>query len=100
VPEAVETISYNIPAFRLRKVFIYYAAFKDHISIFPPLKDEPKLAQLLKPYRNAKGNLLFGHDEPMPYGLVTRVILALAKSHSAPEGRQRKRREHRRETAT
>jgi uncharacterized protein YdhG (YjbR/CyaY superfamily) len=88
VPEAVETISYNIPAFRLRRVFVYFAAFKNHISIFPPLRGETKLDPLLKPYRNAKGNLLFGHREPVPYGLVARVIRALAKRDSAPKVRR------------
>ena len=91
VPEAVETISYNIPAFRLRKVFMYYAAFKNHISIFPPLKDKTGLARLLKPYRNDKGNLLFDLHEPMPYGLVARAAKALAKSDSVLRRRGGKR---------
>ena len=92
VPGAEETISYNIPAFRLRRVFMYYAAFRDHISIFPPLNDAARLAPLLKRFRNAKGNLLFDLREPMPYGLIARVARALAKRHVAPKRRKGDRR--------
>src|SRR5215469_2146806 len=88
VPGAMETISYNIPAFRLRKTFMYCAAFKNHISIFPPLKNETSLARLLRPYRNAKGNLRFDLREPMPYGLVVRVARALARRDSVPKARK------------
>ena len=35
-PDAVEAISYSMPAFKLgKRVLIYYAAFKDHLSLFP-----------------------------------------------------------------
>jgi len=88
VPDAVEAISYNIPAFRLRKTFMYCAAFKNHISIFPPLRNETSLAKLLRPSRNAKGNLRFDLREPMPYALVARVARALARRDSMPTARK------------
>jgi uncharacterized protein YdhG (YjbR/CyaY superfamily) len=91
VPEAVETISYNIPAFRLRRIFMYCAAFKSHVSIFPPVKKDAGLDPLLKPYRNAKGNLLFDLGEPLPFGLVARVVKALAQRDSVPNIRRTKR---------
>lgn len=78
VPAASEAISYGIPAFRLGRVFLYYAAFKDHIGIFPPLKASGSLAKRLAPHRNEKGNLRFDHDEPLPIALLGQVIAALA----------------------
>jgi uncharacterized protein YdhG (YjbR/CyaY superfamily) len=92
VPGAVEAISYNIPAFRLDKVFMYCAAFKNHISIFPPLRNEPGLDRSLEPYRNARGNLLFDLRVPMPYSLIARVAKALARRGSGKGGPASKRR--------
>ena len=87
MPAAVETISYNIPAFRLRKVFMYCAAFKDHVSIFPPVKNDRALLLRLRRYRNAKGNLRFALDEPLPLALIGRIVAALAAQSAPPAGR-------------
>jgi uncharacterized protein YdhG (YjbR/CyaY superfamily) len=88
VPGAVEAISYNIPAFRLDRVFMYCAAFKGHVAIFPPLKNDRALVRRLTPYRNAKGNLRFGLDEPLPLALVGRIAKALARQSAAAAGRR------------
>ena len=37
-PDATETISYGIPAFKLRRIVVYFAAFKQHIGLYPPVK--------------------------------------------------------------
>jgi len=91
VPGAAETISYNIPAFRLERVFLYCAAFTGHVSIFPPVRNDAALAARLKPYRNAKGNLRFDLDEPLPVALVGRIARALARQ-SAPRAPSRRAR--------
>ena len=85
VPGATETISYRIPALRLGRVFFYYAAFKKHIGIFPPVRSDKKLVKELEPYRGPKGNLQFPLDEPMPYELIGRVAAALAKEYGKVE---------------
>jgi len=90
VPGSVETISYNIPAFRLERVFMYCAGFRDHVSIFPPVRNDAALAARLAPYRNAKGNLLFDLDEPLPLALVTRIARALARQAAARAARGRR----------
>lgn len=78
VPAAVETISYQLPAFKLDRVFIYFAAFKTHIGIYPPVKGDKKLQKALLPYRGVKGNLKFPSDQPIPYNLIGRVAVALS----------------------
>lgn len=83
VPEAEETISYQLPAFKRGRVFIYYAAFASHWSIYPPVRGNPTLLRALAKYRGEKGNLRFPLDEPVPYGTIERVIKALAKQYSA-----------------
>ena len=88
VPTAEPTISYSIPAFKLPRVFVYAAAFKSHIGIFPPVRDA-KLRAALKPYANAKGNLRFDLSRPMPGALITRVAKALARQYQEAGGIRR-----------
>jgi uncharacterized protein YdhG (YjbR/CyaY superfamily) len=78
VPEATETISYQMPAFRLGKVFFYFAAFKNHVGVYPPVEGDNDLQRALLPYRNEKGNLKFPLDRPMPYDLIGQVASALS----------------------
>ena len=78
VPAAVETISYQLPAFKLDKVFIYFAAFRHHLGIYPPVKGDSSLQKALLPFRGEKGNLRFPLNETMPYELIGRVAVALA----------------------
>jgi uncharacterized protein YdhG (YjbR/CyaY superfamily) len=82
VPAATETISYQMPAFKLDRVFFYFAAFKKHIGVYPPVKGDRKLQNELRPYRGDKGNLKFPLREPIPYKLIGRVASALARGYS------------------
>lgn len=84
VPKSTRVISYGIPAFRLDRVFIYCAAFKRHIGIYPPVRGDARLAAALEPYANAKGNLAFPLDEPLPIALIARVAKALARQYARP----------------
>jgi uncharacterized protein YdhG (YjbR/CyaY superfamily) len=81
VPDANETISYQMPAFKLGRTFIYFAAFKKHIGIYPPVKNDPDLIKELRPFSNEKGNLKFFLDKPIPYELIDRVAVALARQY-------------------
>lgn len=81
VPEATETISYQLPAFKHNKVFIYFAAFKKHIGIYPPVKGDNDLIEELAPYANEKGNLKFPLNQQIPYELISRIAIALSKQY-------------------
>jgi uncharacterized protein YdhG (YjbR/CyaY superfamily) len=75
-PEAIELISYQMPAFKTHGQFLVsYAAFKNHYSLFPasePVIEEggPELA----PYLAGKGTIRFPKDRPIPTALVTRIV--------------------------
>ena len=73
-PDAEEVISYRMPAFRLNGILIYFAAFKHHIGLFPPVSGDAKLEKALAPYAGPKGNLRFPLDQAIPYGLVQRIV--------------------------
>jgi uncharacterized protein YdhG (YjbR/CyaY superfamily) len=81
VPDAKETISYQMPAFKLRRTFIYFAAFKQHVGVYPPVKGDKALMDALLPYAGEKGNLKFPLNQPMPYELIGRVVVALAQQY-------------------
>lgn len=73
-PDAEETISYRMPAFRQKGILLYFAAFKNHIGVFPPVSGDAGLEKALARYAGPKGNLKFPLDEPMPYGLIKRIV--------------------------
>ena len=81
LPGSKETISYNIPAYKLRgKTIIYFAGWKKHFSLYPAgarlvaaFKDE------LAPYQLSKGTIRFPLSEPVPVKLIERIAKFRAK---------------------
>jgi uncharacterized protein YdhG (YjbR/CyaY superfamily) len=80
-PDAQETISYNMPAFRLNGVLVYFAAFKKHIGFYPPLRGDARLEKAISIYAGEKGNLQFPLDQPIPYGLIERIVKLKVKQN-------------------
>lgn len=84
LPEATRCISYQMPAFRAKKrVFFYFAAFKKHIGVYPPVTVDVALIKALQPYRGKKGNLSFPLDQPLPLELIGKVATALYSEYEA-----------------
>lgn len=81
IPTATRCISYNMPGFRDERVFFYFAGFKKHIGVYPPVKGDTALIAELAPYRGEKGNLSFPLSEPLPLDLIGRVALALHREY-------------------
>ena len=82
-PEAEEIISYRMPAFKLHGILIYFAAFKNHIGIFPPIRGDATLEAAVAKYAGPKGNLKFPLDQPFPYALVARIVKFRVKRNLA-----------------
>lgn len=82
VPSAERCVGYNMPAYRLRRIFFYFAGFRRHIGIYPPVNEPEDLVKRLAPYRGPKGNLTFPHRDPLPLDLIGEVAEQLA-SHYA-----------------
>ena len=75
--DAMECISYGMPAFRYKGALVGYAAFKSHCSFFPmsaSLLDE--FANYVKNFRTAKGTLQFPLDKPLPETLIRKLVRA------------------------
>jgi uncharacterized protein YdhG (YjbR/CyaY superfamily) len=91
-PGAEEIISYRMPAFRLHGILVYFAAFRNHIGLYPPVSGDAKLEKALLPYAGPKGNLKFPLDQPIPYDLIKRVVLLRVKQASAGAVAKRRKR--------
>ena len=76
VPQASEVISYQMPAFRLETGLMWYAAFKNHCSVFPGARAITALAADLKDYKTLKGTIQFPLDRPLPARLIKKTVKA------------------------
>jgi uncharacterized protein YdhG (YjbR/CyaY superfamily) len=83
-PDAVEAISYQIPTFKLGgKNMIHFAAFKNHIGLYPAPRGVADFKDELAKYEGGKGTMQFPLDKPIPYDLVTRIVKFRAKENAA-----------------
>ncbi len=82
-PQATETISYQMPAFALHGILVYFAAFKDHVSFFPTSSGVAKFKKELAGYKGSKGTVQFPLDKPIPYGLISRITKFRVKENLA-----------------
>jgi uncharacterized protein YdhG (YjbR/CyaY superfamily) len=73
-PQAEEVISYRIPAYRMKGILVYFAGFKAHIGLFPPVRGNAALERAIARYAGPKGNLRFSYDEPLPLALISRIV--------------------------
>jgi len=75
VPEATEGISYAMPGFKYKgKYLITYAAFKDHMSVFPGAAPSERLKDKLKNYKTSKGTVQFTLEKPLPDELLKEML--------------------------
>lgn len=80
-PEAKEAISYRMPAFSYHGILVYFAAFKKHIGLYPPVRGDAKLEKAISSYAGEKGNLRFSLDQPIPYHLIERIVKLRVKQN-------------------
>ena len=75
VPKAEESISYDIPAFKLEgRILIYFAGFLKHVSIYPAPRSYPLFKEALAAYKGGKGTVQFVLDKPLPVSLIKDII--------------------------
>lgn len=94
-PRAEEVISYRIPAYRIHGMVVFFAGFKAHIGLFPPVRGNTALLKAVAKYAGPKGNLRFAYDQPLPLALISRIVrhqvkqdLARAAAKRAPKKRK------------
>ena len=73
-PQAVEVISYGMPAFKLNGLLVWFAAHLKHIGFYPKASGIEAFKKELSVYKWAKGSVQFPFDKPIPSGLITKIV--------------------------
>jgi uncharacterized protein YdhG (YjbR/CyaY superfamily) len=89
-PEAGETISYSMPAFRYRgRALVSYAAFKTHCSLFPMSAELiERHPEKVGAFATAKGTLRFTPSNPIAADVVTWLVRERMTQIDARQGGQ------------
>jgi uncharacterized protein YdhG (YjbR/CyaY superfamily) len=90
-PDATELISYRIPAYRQNRILVYFAGFKAHVGLFPPVRGNAALERAVAKYAGPKGNLRFPYDEPLPHALIARIVRHKLRQDAAVAVRLKKK---------
>ena len=72
-PESTEAISYGMPTFKFNGNLIHFAAFKNHIGLYPTPSGIAAFSKDLSPYRSSKGAVQFPLTQPIPYDLIRKI---------------------------
>ncbi len=74
-PDAVESIAYGMPAYKLnKKPLVYFAAYKTHIGFYATPSGHEAFKEELSKYKQGKGSVQFPLDQPIPYDLIAEMV--------------------------
>ena len=79
-PEVLESISYDMPTFKLNgERLVYFSGWKNHIGFYHIPEGNEAFRKELSPYAGEKGSLRFLLDKPIPYDLVKKIVMLRTK---------------------
>ncbi|MES2748452.1 MAG: DUF1801 domain-containing protein [Bacteroidota bacterium] len=82
VPEAVESIAYAMPAYKLNgKPLVYFAGYKNHIGLYATPSGHEAFAEELSQYKQGKGSVQFPLNKPIPFDLIERIVVFRANEN-------------------
>jgi uncharacterized protein YdhG (YjbR/CyaY superfamily) len=73
-PKATEVISYNMPAYKMNRVLVYFAPAKAHLGFYPTPGALRKFSDALAAYETSKGAIRFPWEKPIPLALVKKIV--------------------------
>lgn len=73
-PEAEETISYQMPAYKFHGALVYFAAFQNHIGFYATPTGHDAFRKELSQYKTGKGSVQFPLEQPMPLELIAEIV--------------------------
>jgi uncharacterized protein YdhG (YjbR/CyaY superfamily) len=82
-PQAEETISYNMPGYKLNGPLVYFAANKAHIGFYPIPSAIVAFKKELAGFECSKGAVQFPTEDPIPVGLVAKMVKFRVKENLA-----------------
>lgn len=74
-PQAIEKISYGMPTFHYKENIIHFAAYKNHIGIYPSPSAINEFSQELTHYKTSKGAIQFPIDKELDLDLISKMVL-------------------------
>lgn len=87
-PQAVESISYGMPTFKLNgRPLVYFAGFKSHIGFYPIPSGIEKFKKELSVYKQGKGSVQFPLDQPLPTDLIAKIVEFRVEENKERKGR-------------
>ncbi len=88
VPEAEEAMKYQLPTFVLNGNLVHFGAFRNHIGFYPTPSAIRAFTDELSRYETAKGSIRFPLSEPMPWGLIEKIVSFRVKETQSRDGHQ------------
>ncbi len=92
VPEVEEKISYGMPAFTRNGTLVWFAAHTQHIGFYPTARGMARFKSELSKYKSSKGAVQFPMDEPLPLGIIRRIVAFRARETAGKSGSRYPRR--------
>jgi uncharacterized protein YdhG (YjbR/CyaY superfamily) len=91
-PDAVEVISYQMPAYKLFGMLVYFAAYEHHIGFYPGASGVVAFAEDLKGYKTSKGTVQFPLNKALPIDLITKMVqFRTTENTQKVEGKKKKK---------
>jgi uncharacterized protein YdhG (YjbR/CyaY superfamily) len=73
--DAIESIGYGMPAYKLNgRPLVYFAGYKNHIGFYATPTGHSEFAEELSKYKQGKGSVQFPLDQPIPYELIAQIV--------------------------
>ncbi|MFN2159211.1 MAG: iron chaperone [Anaerolineales bacterium] len=85
-PDAIETINYAIPTYKLNGNLVHFAGYKKHIGFYPTPSGIEQFAKELSNFEISKGTIKFPLDKPIPYDLVAEIVVFRVKENLKKAG--------------
>ncbi|MCB0580985.1 MAG: DUF1801 domain-containing protein [Phaeodactylibacter sp.] len=81
-PQADESVSYGMPAYKLNgRPLVYFAGYKNHVGFYATPTGHAAFSKELSKYKQGKGSVQFPIDEPMPLDLISRIVAFRAQEN-------------------
>jgi uncharacterized protein YdhG (YjbR/CyaY superfamily) len=73
-PDAIESISYRMPTYRLNRGVVYFAGYEKHIGFYPTPRAITAFQERLTSYKKSKGAVQFPLHQPLPEQLIKEMV--------------------------
>jgi uncharacterized protein YdhG (YjbR/CyaY superfamily) len=73
LPEAQERIAWGMPTYWHEHNIIHFAAFRNHMGLYPGPQAIEHFADRLQDYKTSKGAIQFLYKEPVPLDLIAEI---------------------------